>query len=143
MRNKRSVTLFVMSMMAPALFLGAAEPASAIPLLDRVLSKVKKEPDAQKGKEKKTPALGGVDELNPEKASKIEKHLKLGDMFFKRRDLTNAMLEYEDVVKVDPDNFKAHFMLGKVLMAMSDFEEALKEYEKLTELRLHLAMLII
>jgi len=65
----------------------------------------------------------------PEAAAQVEKHTAIGDGFYDRHDYTNALIEYEDVVKVDEHNFKAHFMLGKVLMGMSDFEEALKEFD--------------
>src|SRR5262249_32638230 len=35
----------------------------------------------------------------------------------------------------DPNNFKAHFMLGKAFMGMSYFQEALEEFERLLSLR--------
>lgn len=76
-----------------------------------------------------------ADVLPADKAKTTEKHMKLGDMFFERHDYTNALIEYEEVVKVDPRNFKAHWMLGKVLMGMSDFEEALGEFETTISIR--------
>ena len=50
------------------------------------------------------------------KARKVDKHMKYGDAFFARHDYTNGLLEYETVIKTDPENYKAHFMAGKVLM---------------------------
>ena len=61
------------------------------------------------------------DERNNSDLNKqIDKHVRLGDMFFHRRDYTNALIEYEEVLKLSPENFKAHFMLGKVLMSIAD-----------------------
>ena len=75
------------------------------------------------------------DEISEDKAQYISKHLDTGEGFFQKRDLTNALIEYEDVVKTDPKSFKAHYMLGKVLLGMSDYEEALKEFDTLVILR--------
>ena len=76
-----------------------------------------------------------VSELSEDIVGKIGKHTKMGDTFFQRRDFTNAMIEYQDIVKLDSENTKAHYMLGKILMAMSDYEEALKEFDKVVSIR--------
>ncbi|HNM51078.1 MAG TPA: tetratricopeptide repeat protein, partial [Candidatus Obscuribacter sp.] len=80
-------------------------------------------------------ALEEGEDKEADKNKQIEKHTRLGDMFFARRDFTNALIEYEDVLKLSADNFKSHYMLGKVLMSMADYEEALKEFDRVVAIR--------
>ncbi len=65
--------------------------------------------------------------LSPQTAASIERHQHLGNQFFKSKDFTNALLEYQMVLRLDPDNFEGHFNLGKTLLAVCDYEEALAE----------------
>src|SRR4030095_4349942 len=60
----------------------------------------------------------------PENARALTKHSKLGDSYFERKDYTNALIECQAVLKEDPDNYKAHYMLSKILIALNDFDEA-------------------
>ncbi len=76
-----------------------------------------------------------LDPVKEDKNKQIERHTKLGDMFFARHDYTNSLIEFEMVLKADPDNFKGHYMLGKILMGMADYSEALKEFDKMLEIR--------
>ena len=100
------------------------------------------EENALKMEEDNGPDLGG-DQSNEESKSKLsavqaqesDEHMKAGDLFFSKRDYTNAMIEYGHVVQIDDHNIKARYMLGKVLIAMSDYQEALKEFDKIIELR--------
>ena len=75
------------------------------------------------------------DVVKEDKNKEIDRHTKLGDMFFGRHDYTNSLIEFEIVLKNDPENFKAHYMLGKILMGMADYSEALKEFDKMLRIR--------
>jgi len=55
-----------------------------------------------------------------------KRHLELGDRFVKRQDYTNALIEYELAVRLEPENVKAQFMLAKVLIGLSDYKRAEK-----------------
>jgi Flp pilus assembly protein TadD, contains TPR repeats len=97
------------------------EPAEDKPAPTRAIDKKKSVPEP-------------VD-IQSEQTGAIEKHFKLGDTFFERRDFTNALLEYEAIVSLDKQNLKAHYMLGKTLMNMSDFSESSKEFDIVISLR--------
>jgi tetratricopeptide (TPR) repeat protein len=121
----------------------AAKPAAAEP---PVAPAEKKQPDSPHSATAPTvkptttlpvTAISAVPQpppLSPEQAHIVNKHTKLGDDFFASKDYTNAMIEFSQVVKADPDNFKGHFMLGKVLLNMNDCAEALKEFSRAVEI---------
>src|SRR5690606_1236036 len=85
--------------------------AIAIPSLKKSLSRftnsIKGDPDnADLPRPDPPPGYREPQELSPEKAKKILKHTKLGDMFFERKDFTNALLEYQTLAEIDKQNFK-------------------------------------
>ena len=55
---------------------------------------------------------------------------ELGHPEFFRRDFTNALVKYQEAVRLEPGNATAHLWLGRAHEAKGRYEEALAEYEK-------------
>ena len=95
----------------------AGKPAAEAELTDEALDlgpakqAIAPKPDPQLEK--------AFDTVKEDRNKEIERHTKLGDMFFNRHDYTNSLIEFEIVLKSDAENFKAHYMLGKILMGMA------------------------
>ncbi len=72
--------------------------------------------------------------LKPETGS-AEEHINLGDIYYKQGRLDEAVSEYRDFLKLNPDSAEAHNSLGNVYNKQGRLDEALREYR--TALKLH------
>ncbi|MDR4503866.1 MAG: tetratricopeptide repeat protein [Candidatus Scalindua sp.] len=60
-------------------------------------------------------------------------HLARGIEYYNDGMLDEAVREFQEVLKVDPDNLDANFNLGKTYVDKEMFEEAMSQYEKVIE----------
>jgi len=61
----------------------------------------------------------------------IEAHIVLAEVFIESGDRRNAILSYENVIKIDPDFFPGlYFSLAQLQMMENDFESAKVYLEK-------------
>lgn len=67
--------------------------------------------------ESRTPGKGAID------------HFNLGVGHQKRGDAVKAIEEYENVLKLDPDNAEAHNNLGTIYKEQGDLDKALEHYQ--------------
>ena len=68
------------------------------------------------------------------KEQKMERHWKKGEKYFTENKLKEAILEYSNVVQIDPKNAKAHYKLGLSYLRMGMLREAYGEIVKTVEI---------
>ncbi len=61
-------------------------------------------------------------------------HLSSGIDYYNDGMLDEAIKEFQEVLKGNPDNLEAHFNLGNVYVDKEMFEEAMSQYEKVIEI---------
>ena len=71
--------------------------------------------------------------LEPEKSTE-EEHLKLGDVFLQKQDLTKAISCYRNAIKVNKNSAKAYQKLGEALKKDGNLNEATVCYRRAVEL---------
>lgn len=57
-------------------------------------------------------------------------HLRLGIIYSRKKKTMEAKAELEIAVKLDPENNKTHFYLGRMLKEMHDYAGALRSFER-------------
>ncbi len=57
-------------------------------------------------------------------------HLRLGVLLYKQKKPLEAKSEFEIVLKNEPENYEAHFYLGRLQKEMHDYAGALRSFEK-------------
>jgi tetratricopeptide (TPR) repeat protein len=60
---------------------------------------------------------------------------RLGDMYYDKDNLSNAFLQYEKSLKLEPDNFRVLYKKGLSLLAGGMEEEAVKEFQAVLKMR--------
>ena len=68
------------------------------------------------------------------KEQKMERHWKKGEQYFTENKLKEAILEYRNVVQIDPNNAKARYKLGLSYLRMGMLREAYGEILKTVEI---------
>ena len=68
------------------------------------------------------------------KEAKIERHWKKGEQYFLKNKPQEALLEYKNVLQLNPRHAKAHYKVGLIYLSMKMFREAYAEVSKAIEL---------
>ena len=68
------------------------------------------------------------------KEAKMERHWKKGEQYFSENKPREAVLEYKNVLQLDPKHIKAHYKLGQTYLRMGMIREAYAEISKTVEL---------
>jgi Tfp pilus assembly protein PilF len=68
------------------------------------------------------------------KEAKLERHWKKGEQYFTENKPREALLEYKNVLKLNPKHTKAHYKLGLTYLRMGMIREAYAEISKTVEL---------
>ncbi len=68
--------------------------------------------------------------LKSSRASEHLKRLKKGEELYNRRDWVDAIREYREAVRLNPDSSDAHISLGAALHRNGDWDGAFREYRK-------------
>lgn len=61
--------------------------------------------------------------------------MQADELYFKREDLSKAKeayLKYEDIIRIDPKNFDAHWKLARTIWYIGDFSPEMKKEEKIS-----------
>ena len=66
--------------------------------------------------------------------AKKEKHMKKGDQYLSENKIQEAILEYKNVVQIDPKDAKAHHKLGQAYLKAGLVREGFSELSKTVEL---------
>lgn len=61
-------------------------------------------------------------------SSPADVHASLGDLFFRRPSIDDAMQEYIEAIELNPDHLIAHDGLGNCFYMKKDYDSALEEY---------------
>ena len=68
------------------------------------------------------------------KEAKMERHWKKGEQYFSENKPREALLEYKNVLQLDPKPRKAHYKMGLTYLRMGMIREAYAEISKTVEL---------
>src|SRR5512141_2854055 len=68
------------------------------------------------------------------KEAKMERHWKKGEQYFSENKPREAVLEYKNVLQLDPKHIKAHYKLGLTYLRMGLIREGFSEISKTVEL---------
>ena len=63
-------------------------------------------------------------------ANDIKNQLKAGDKYLTELDYENALLAYEKVLEMDPNNEEAYLKIGDIYFALAAQAEAVPDYDK-------------
>jgi len=70
-----------------------------------------------------------------EAEQKAQEHFSLGAVLYDARDWDGAIREYQEALRLKPDNAEAHNNLGNALQAKQDWEGAVHEYREALRLK--------
>ncbi len=62
------------------------------------------------------------------KEAKKERHWKKGEKYFAENKLREAIIEYKNVLQIEPKDAKAHYKLALTSLKAGQFQEAFKEF---------------
>jgi len=68
------------------------------------------------------------------KEAKKERHWKRGEKYFLENKFKEAIIEYKNVIQIDPQNAKARYKLGLSLLSVGQFREAFAEFSKFVDI---------
>src|SRR5512139_62445 len=68
------------------------------------------------------------------KEAKKERHWSKGEKYFEENKLREALIEYKNVVQLDPQDAKARYKLGMTYLRLGMFRESFAELSKAKEL---------
>ena len=66
--------------------------------------------------------------------AKKERHWKKGERYFTENKFNEAIIEYKNLLQIDPNDAKAHYKLGASYMKVGQFQGAYPEFLKSVEL---------
>ena len=69
------------------------------------------------------------------KEARTERHWKKAEKYYSENKLKEAILEYQNVIKLDPKHANAHYKLGLSYLQARMFREAFTEFSKSVELK--------
>lgn len=73
--------------------------------------------------------------LRKRKNKEVKKHLTTGYKLYRRGVYRQAQHEFDQAIKVDPNNFKAYFWRGRVYLKREQFDDAMSDFKKVIELK--------
>ena len=68
------------------------------------------------------------------KEAKKEKHWKRGEKYFAENKFKEAIIEYKNVLQIDPKDSNVRYRLGLSHLRVGQFREAFSEFSKCVEL---------
>ena len=68
------------------------------------------------------------------KEAKKERHLKRGEKYFSENKLREAIIEYKNVLQIDPRDAKVRYKLGLSHLKVGNLQEAFSEFTKSVDL---------
>jgi tetratricopeptide (TPR) repeat protein len=66
--------------------------------------------------------------------AKKERHWKRGEQYFTENKFKEAIIEYKNVLQIDPKNVKTRYKLGLSHLRVGQFRDAFSEFSKCVEL---------
>ena len=72
--------------------------------------------------------------LGCSKEAKMERHWKKGENYFTQNKFNEAIIEYKNVVQLNPKNAKAHYKLGLSFLRTNNFKGAFSEFSQAVDL---------
>lgn len=73
---------------------------------------------------------GGIYLHNNQKNKQISEHLEKASLYFSEKQYEKALLEYENILKIQEDNIEARKGLGNIYYMNKDYDGALKEFQR-------------
>lgn len=80
-------------------------------------------------------AVAQFSDVLRDQPSRYEVICELGEVYLGLNDLPNALAQAQTGVRVEPTNYRAFLLSGRTLKVMKRYEDALKQYKRLFELR--------
>jgi DnaJ family protein C protein 3 len=65
----------------------------------------------------------------------VEKHLEMGRMHLENRQFSDALTHFHAAVEGDPNNYQIYYKRALVFMALGKYHQALKDFDKVIELK--------
>ena len=69
------------------------------------------------------------------KDRKLKRNFAAGRKFYDRREYNRALEEFDQAVKIDPGNFRAHYWRGRVYLKMGHYDKATADFKMVVELK--------
>ena len=69
-----------------------------------------------------------------ESPSEVDTYLKLGNVYLNSGKVDDAFKEYENALKIQPDNPRVHYVMGNVYQERGEIDKAEKAYKKAVDL---------
>jgi tetratricopeptide (TPR) repeat protein len=78
-------------------------------------------------------------DIRPQKKKdrKLKKHFTAGRKFYNKRMYNRALQEFDRVVKIDPNNFRALYWRGRVYLKMGHYDKATADFKMVVKLKPH------
>ena len=73
--------------------------------------------------------------LRKRKNKEAKKNLTTGYKLYRRGLYRQALHEFDQAIKIDPNSFKAHFWRGRVHLKREQFDDAISDFQKVIELK--------
>ena len=73
--------------------------------------------------------------LRKRKNKEAKKHLATGYKLYRRGIYRKALHEFDQAIKIDPNNFKAHFWRGRVHLKREQFDDAISDFKMVIKLK--------
>ena len=77
---------------------------------------------------------GEANPVNPMPTVSQEDFVKKAEGLLAQRNYGEAVRLFKDIIAKDPNNVKAHFILGQTYMRLESYNDALKQFETVTNL---------
>lgn len=74
-----------------------------------------------------------------DREAESRKYVKEGVIKFYRSDFDGAMSDFNEAIRLDPENSVAYFNRGNIYMSLKDYKNALFDYDKAIELNKNFA----
>ena len=75
------------------------------------------------------------DERHVERMIRVQTLLNLGRVFLRQQKLSQALICYEEAVRIIPESWRAHNNIGVVYLRSGNFQEAAKHFRKALEIK--------
>ena len=73
--------------------------------------------------------------LRKRKDKEVKKHLATGYKLYRRGIYRKALQEFDQAIRIDPNNTKAYFWRGRVYGKREQFDDAISDFKKVIELK--------
>ncbi len=80
-------------------------------------------------------ACGTTDGAAKKDAKDADWHYKMGHGYYESKEISLALRELTTALDMDPDHFKAHFLLGLIYQGRRDYTKALRHYNEVLRVK--------